>query len=131
MSDPAPPGATATERKTASAPATTAAAEQPAAREPAASTAPAVPVRAVLRLTAARGDCWVEVRAGSESGRPVFAGILAQGESRRFSNRSLWIVLGAPDAIDATLNGRPVENLPQGAAAVLATPRGVRTLSPL
>jgi Domain of unknown function (DUF4115) len=77
-----------------------------------------------VRLVAARGDCWLDVRR-SAGGPSLFAGILPQGESRRFEGRSLRIEIGAPGALDVTLNGEPVGDLPQSPATVVATADGI------
>lgn len=71
-----------------------------------------------IALHAARGDCWLEVRRGDEV---LFAGLLAQGQRRDFSGRRLELTLGAPNNVDATLNGKGVPNFPEGSStAVLA-----------
>jgi hypothetical protein len=92
--------------------------------------APAPPVAkhpagpAKLKLVASRGRCWVLVRLGSETGRQLFERTLEQGESARFVARRLWIRIGAPWNLDATLNGKPVA-LPAAIANVIATRRGL------
>lgn len=84
------------------------------------------PARVTLRLAAARGDCWVEVRRNSGDGDVLFAAILPKGDFRTFRGKRLWIRLGAPEAVDATLGGKPAE-IPGGTLNVLATPRGLRS----
>lgn len=61
---------------------------------------------ATLVVSAARGECWVEVRAGSATGRPLYAGLLEAGGTLRFVRPKLWIRLGAPENVDLVLNGR-------------------------
>ncbi len=78
-----------------------------------------------LTLRAVRGDCWVAVRLRDAAGKLVYAGILAQGQSRSFTAKRLWIELGASHMLDAILDGEPVTNLPTGTATVIATRRGV------
>ena len=78
-----------------------------------------------LTLRAVRGDCWVAVRLRDAAGKLVYAGILAQGQSRSFTAKRLWIELGASHTLDATLDGEPVTNLPTGTATVIATRDGV------
>jgi hypothetical protein len=102
------------------APATTAAETTEPARP---ATTAAAAGTAAVRLVAARGDCWLDVRREAD-GPSLFAGILAQGQSRSFEGESLVLELGAPSALDMTLNGEPVE-LPQAPATVVATPDGV------
>lgn len=112
-----------------------AAATQPASgetTEPPATTAettPAEPGTARLVLTAARGDCWVQVRAGSVSGRLLFEGTLEQGQAKRFTRKRLWLEVGAASNLNVRLNGRRVQSFPQGPAIVVVTAKGVRTVS--
>jgi hypothetical protein len=80
---------------------------------------------ALLTLTAARGDCWLEVRAGSGAGKLLFAGLLNEGRSLRLVKRRLWLAFGAGGNLDVTLNGRRVESFPTGTAAVTITAQGV------
>jgi uncharacterized protein DUF4115 len=71
------------------------------------------PARPTLILSAARGDCWVEVRAGSPSGEALYAGTLATGRSLRFNRPKLWLRLGAASNVDVIVNGRP-SSVPSG-----------------
>jgi hypothetical protein len=96
---------------------------------PVTTAAPTAPAQADLRLVAARGDCWLDVRDGSADGPSLFAGILPQGSSRSFERRALWIEIGAPAALDVTLNGEAVEDLPQAPTTVVATASGVRPVA--
>jgi cytoskeleton protein RodZ len=89
--------------------------------------APPEPTRLVL--TAARGDSFLQVRAGGVNGRLLWEGTLEQGQAQRFlKHRRLWLDLDQPENLNAKVNGRRVE-LPSEAAVVRVTPRGVRTLS--
>ena len=85
--------------------------------------------RARIVLVAARGNCWVQVRAGSVNGRELYEGTVETGEAQRFAGKRIWMLLGAPENLDVTLNGRRVNNLPKGTSVVLVTARGVRTVS--
>jgi hypothetical protein len=71
-----------------------------------------------LTLTAARGDSWVELRAGSSTGRQLYAGILAASRTISFPGRRFWLSLGAASNVDARFGGRPVRGLPGGVATV-------------
>jgi hypothetical protein len=71
------------------------------------------PARSTLILSATRGDCWVEVRAGSATGQPLYAGTLATGRSLRFNRPKLWLRLGAASNVDMVVNGRP-SSVPPG-----------------
>jgi cytoskeleton protein RodZ len=82
-----------------------------------------------LVLTAARGDSFLQVRAGGVTGRLLWEGTLEQGQVQRFlKNRRLWLDLEDPQNLNAKVNGRRVE-LPSEAAVVRVTPGGIRTLS--
>jgi len=102
------------------------------AEEGGATTAPtttekaAAPKVARLVLTAARGDCWVEVRRGSPTGELMFSGTMFDGDTERFAAPRLWVSLGAGENLDARLNGKPVAEFPDGQVAVVVTARGVR-----
>jgi Helix-turn-helix domain/RodZ C-terminal domain len=81
-----------------------------------------------LVLAAARGPCWLGVHVGSPGGRLVHEGTLGQGGSLRFAARRLWIRLGAPQNLDAILNGQPAA-LPDDTANVIVTTAGIRTVA--
>ena len=82
----------------------------------------------LLTLTATRGSCWLSVRVGSSAGRTVYEQTLQQGQTVRFGLRkSLWIRLGAPRNLDATIGSRPVTAaLPSRTGDLLATAAGLR-----
>ena len=61
-----------------------------------------------LKLAATRGDCWVEVRAGSATGQTLFSGALTIGKTLRFDRPRLWLRLGAASNLDIMVNGRPL-----------------------
>jgi cytoskeletal protein RodZ len=79
----------------------------------------------VLRLAAVRGDCWLDVRFGSASGRRVWVGFLRRGGTMEFGlRRRLWLRLGNPVAVSVTLDGKPVSGLPGLATSVLFSASG-------
>ena len=82
------------------------------------------PAVARLALAAARGPCWISVRLGSEQGRLLFESTVEPGRSVRFIGRRLWIRVGAPWNLDATLNGKPVQ-LPATVGDLVVTPRRI------
>jgi transcriptional regulator with XRE-family HTH domain len=90
----------------------------------------ALPAPRVLVLTAARGTCWVEVRVGSASGTTLYSATLQQGRSLRFGiGRPLWIRLGAPENLDATMSGRSVTaELPSAPTNILASAQGLESV---
>jgi cytoskeletal protein RodZ len=85
---------------------------------------PATPTKARIDLTATRGPCWLSVRVGTAAGQLVWEGTLQQSRRARFSARRLWIRLGAPWNVDASLNGRHV-SLPGSIGNVVVAPRGL------
>ena len=88
------------------------------------------PELARLVVTAARGDCWLRVRAGSAAGELLYQGTLEQGQTQRFTKwKRLFVELGMPAYLDAKLNGKPVENLPDEASIIVAKPGGVHVVS--
>jgi cytoskeleton protein RodZ len=93
---------------------------------------PQAPVRhaertAVLRVSAATGDCWLSVKLGSAGGKRIYYGFLRHGRTLRFGlRRPLWVRLGNPDALAVRLNGKPVTNLPHGTANVLIGAAGLQ-----
>lgn len=82
------------------------------------------PVEARLVLAATRGPCWLSVRLGSETGRLVYEGTLDPARTVRFSGKRLWIRIGAPWNLLATLNGKPMA-LPSALGNVMVTPSGL------
>jgi len=84
------------------------------------------PALARLVMTAARGDCWLSVRAGSRDGRLLYEGTLREGDSLRFARKRLWVRIGAPWNLEARLNGRVIRGLPADTGNVLVTRAGVR-----
>jgi cytoskeleton protein RodZ len=88
------------------------------------------PKLAKLVLTAARGDCWIRVRAGSARGELLYQGTLEVGQTQRFSKwKRLFIELGPATYLDAKLNGKPVRNLPDNPSVVVVKADGLRVVS--
>jgi hypothetical protein len=95
----------------------------------AANTSPAKrPHGTTLVLRASRGDSWIEVHAGSQNGQTLYASTLTQGHAFRVTRKSLWLRVGAPLELDATLNGRSVR-LPDVTATMQATGNRLTTLA--
>ncbi|MGH3083148.1 MAG: helix-turn-helix domain-containing protein [Gaiellaceae bacterium] len=86
--------------------------------------APQRPSLAKLVLSASFGRCWLEAHVGSREGRTIYSATLETGERARFVGHRLWIRLGAPWNLTATLNGKLV-SLPERTANILVTPRGL------
>jgi hypothetical protein len=81
--------------------------------------------RSTFAFTAARGDSWLQVRAGSFGGRVLYEGKLLEGETVRLRSRRLWIRFGAASYIDLTIQGRPVRLPAFGTYDAFAMPRRV------
>lgn len=73
------------------------------------------PVRLTLRASAL---CWLRVREGGPSGRSLFEGLLRAGEERTFEGSALWLRVGKPGAITASVGGT-VLDLPAPSGRVL------------
>ena len=91
-------------------------------------TAPRSTSSATLTLSAARGNCWLSVRAGSAAGRVVYQQTLRQGQIVRFGLRKpLWVRLGAPWNLDASLGRSTLtSSLPSRTGDVIVTATGLR-----
>ena len=85
------------------------------------------PRSAKLVLRASRGECWVEVRRRGPTGELVFSGTMFEGDTERFVGKRLWVSFGAAQNVDAKLNGKAVDSLPDGQRAVVVTAGGIRT----
>jgi cytoskeleton protein RodZ len=102
-----------------------ASAKKTIAHQPAAATRASRPAVARLVLVAARGDCWLSIRAGSRDGRVLEEGLLREGAAVRVTAKRLWIRIGAPLNLDARLNGRVLRGLPADTGNVFVTPAGL------
>ena len=95
------------------------------ARRPAASRAAPL-ARLVLR---AHGTTWIEVHNASPAGRLLFQGTLQRGETQRFTAARIWLNVGTPAKLTATVNGHAVALPGQSAPKVMVAPaRGVVAL---
>jgi cytoskeletal protein RodZ len=101
----------------------------PAHVRPAAVQPDASHTRPALTLQATRGDCWLAVRKGSPSGPVVYQGVLRAGQTARFGLRkTLWLRLGAPWNLDASIGRRSVtSDLPDRTGNAQATAHGIGT----
>ena len=88
-------------------------------------TTAAAPRRALIALVASRGSCWLSVRLGSSTGRVLYERTLDAGQQAQFAGTHLWMRIGAPWNLDATLNGKHVQ-LPAATADVDVTPGGLQ-----
>ena len=78
-----------------------------------------------IALVASRGRCWLSIHLGSATGKLVYERTLEQGQTAHFASTRLWIRIGAPWNLDATLNGKAVQ-LPASTGDVVVTPTGLR-----
>jgi hypothetical protein len=83
-----------------------------------------------IRLTAVRGDCWLEVRAGGPAGRMLYARTLHEGESARIRGRRLWARFGSFANLDVVVNGRTIRSGLTGTLHAYLTPTGIRPTPP-
>ena len=80
------------------------------------------PGRVNLVVRAVRGGSWMEVRAGSVSGRLLYSGTLERGQQKPFQGRRLQLALAEPENVVVRVNGNRVE-LPAGTAFVVSARR--------
>ena len=95
---------------------------------PPSTSAPPPPVHhthpvAALAL-AASGPCWLEVRAGSATGRVIFLGTLEAGQTRHFARGPLWVRVGAPWELRMRVHGHPMPLPISAAGNMLVTASG-------
>ena len=79
--------------------------------KPASSTRPVRTAPASFRLyvRAVHGNCWMDVRNWSQSGKPQFTGTVELGQDQRWVKRRLWINFGAPSNLAIVFNGHLVQ----------------------
>ena len=87
-------------------------------------TVPSRPATARVKLVvrAVRGGSWMEVRAGSVSGRLLYSGTLERGQQKPFQGRNLQLALAEPENVVVRVNGNRVD-LPAGTAFVVSARR--------
>ncbi len=79
------------------------------------------PSRSVIVVRAVHGASFVEVRARSRSGKPLFQGTLTRGEAQRFGARALWLSLTSPRNVVVTVFGRRLA-IPAGGQFQISAP---------
>jgi cytoskeleton protein RodZ len=84
--------------------------------------------RVNLVVRAVGGDSWMEVRAGSASGRLLYSGTLERGQRKTFQGRRLQVAFRDPENVAVRLNGNRV-GLPAGTAFVVTARRIVTASS--
>ena len=58
-----------------------------------------------VRVNAATGACWLEVRKDSSTGTVLYSSTLAQGAVKVFHGKTLWLRLGNPAALTIHVGG--------------------------
>jgi hypothetical protein len=61
------------------------------------------------------------------TGKRLYRNTLARGRSVRFSGKSLWLRIGRPPSLEATLNGKAV-SLPPRTATIVVTRKGIQII---
>ena len=69
------------------------------------SQSPAAQLQDVLKVNAAYGDCWTQVRKDSATGSVLYTGTLTKGHSRKFKNKVFWVRLGSPSMVKLVVEG--------------------------
>jgi hypothetical protein len=95
-----------------------------AATTAATTTAPEPPV--VLVVHATRGDSWVELHAGTATGRTLYRGILRQGGTARASAGAVWARFGSLGNLDLAVNGKPLHTDLNGTVDITIGPGGLQ-----
>ncbi|MEI6727076.1 MAG: RodZ domain-containing protein, partial [Actinomycetes bacterium] len=63
----------------------------------------------LVKLTAAKGDCWMEVRRDSSTGIVLFSGTVKKGDHQKFTGKVLWISFGNPAVVQLEVQGKKVK----------------------
>jgi cytoskeleton protein RodZ len=84
---------------------------------------PAKPATFKLYMRAVHGNCWMDVRNWSSSGKSRFTGTVELQQAQRFVARRLWISFGNPGNLAIVFNGKLVTTITRG-GSYLFTPRG-------
>jgi cytoskeleton protein RodZ len=82
-----------------------------------------------LVLTAALDASWVQVHRGSATGPLVYQGTLEKGQRQTFTGGRLSLIIGRPEVVTATLNGKAVHIPTGGPKNIVVTARGIRLAS--
>ena len=114
---------------------TTAAAATTAAPVATTAAAPAAPAKRAARTgpkagsvrlsISARADAWLELRAGSGTGRVLFSGLLTAGKRTRVAAKRIWARFGAAGNLAVVLDGHPLA-MPFGTYEGVFDRRGFR-----
>ena len=95
-----------------------------------ASPPPAKTKKVRLVLYADGGDCWLQVRSKSATGKLLYEGTLQAGQTQRFvDDKRVWMQLGAPAYLKGTVNGERIRNMPNGPAIAVVKADGRELVS--
>jgi len=78
---------------------------------PSPSVSPTVVATDVVRVSASRGDCWLEVRRGGPDGVVVYSETLQRGITKVFRGDDLYMRVGAPTAISIRAGSKVLPRL--------------------
>jgi cytoskeletal protein RodZ len=70
--------------------------------------------RVTLSIRAVRGPSFMQVRAGSENGKPLYTGTLEKGQLQRFTKKALFLSVARPRNVVVRFNGAPLTLPPNG-----------------
>jgi Helix-turn-helix domain/RodZ C-terminal domain len=100
-------------------------------------TKPPPPARRPLRpqrirffVVAASGPSWLQIRNYSVSGRPLFTGTLDLHKNLFFRARRLWIDIGQPGNLKASVNGRAITFPGNGRTVTVLVTKNGATVAP-
>jgi cytoskeletal protein RodZ len=86
--------------------------------------------KARLVLYADGGDCWLQVRSKSATGKLLYEGTLQAGQTQRFvDDKRVWLQLGAPAYLKGTVNGKQIRNMPDRPAIAVVQADGLHVVS--
>ena len=77
--------------------------------------------QAAIVVKVVRGASYVEIRARSRTGRPLFQGTLTRGEVQSFGRRALWLSVTSPRNVVVTVFGRKLA-IPAGGQFQISAP---------
>jgi cytoskeletal protein RodZ len=82
------------------------------------STPKSIRQQVTLSVRAVRGASFMEVRAGSETGKPLYTGTLEKGQLQRFTKKALYLSVARPRNVVVKVDGRHYALQPSGRLTV-------------
>ncbi len=74
--------------------------------------------RVTVTVRAAFGASFMEVRLGTESGRPLYTGTLEKGQLQSFTRKALFVSVAKPRSVVVKVDGRRLDLRPTGRLTV-------------